>query len=271
MRLGFRPNNKLRYLRDKKMNRVKNWLLCLLVFVVTYFLLTNPDLTFAATLALNPSSGTFNRGCSFSIKIDLDTQGIQTDGTDAILNYDPTRVTPQTIISGSIYPDYPGNFIDVQARKINISGLASVQEPFSGSGTLATVNFTIPQNAPTGLTQIILEFDPNNKTKTTDSNVVERGTVADVLNAVVNGSYTIGTGTCVGPGSSPSPGSGRGQPGSTLLPLATFAPVSSSPSATPLIELSPGGKQPGLTGPTLILTIVGSVLTVLGILGLALL
>ncbi len=250
------------------MNRVKNWLSCLLVFMAACSLLINPGLTFAATLSLNPSSGTFNRGCSFSIKIDLNTQGTQTDGTDAILDYDPTRVTPQTIISGSIYPDYPGNFIDAQARKINISGLASVQEAFSSSGTLATVNFTVPQNAPTGLTQIILEFDPNNKTKTTDSNVVERGTVADVLNSVINGSYTIGTGTCAGQSASPGP-SGQGQIGSTSPPLATFVPASSSQSATPPPTLCPGGTCPGIIGPTMMLTIIGGILTVLGILGLA--
>lgn len=252
------------------MNRIKNWLMCLLASAAACSLLINPDPALAATLSLNPPSGTFNRGCSFSIKIDLNTQGTQTDGTDAILDYDPTRVTPQTIISGSIYPDYPGNFIDAQARKINISGLASVQEAFSGSGTLATVNFTVPQNAPAGLTQIILAFDPNNKTKTTDSNVVERGTVADVLNSVVNGSYTIGTGTCAGQSSSPSPGAGRGQTG-TSLPLVTFAPVSSSPSATPPVTLCPGGICPGIIEPTMILTIVGGILTILGILGLALL
>lgn len=235
------------------MNKIFKIILACLVFL---FGLAQPGLSLAATLSLSPSSGTFNRGCSFSVKVDLDTAGVQTDGADAIILYDSTRFTPGSITNGTIYPDYPGNFIDTQARKINISGLASVTQAFSGAGTLATINFTVPQNAPAGLTELTFDFDQNDKAKTTDSNVVERSTVVDVLNSVTNGSYTIGTGSCASQG--------------------VGAPSQSTPSgqqlSSPLPTLTPGElPNGGFTHPTIVLTAVGMVLVILGILGLALL
>lgn len=207
-----------------------------------------------ATLSLSPSTGTFNRGCAQSVNINLNTGGAQTDGTDAILIYDPTRLTASSIVNGSIYDDYPGNNIDAASGKITISALASISAPFTGQGVLATVNFTVKSDAPTGITQVNFDFDPNDKIKTTDSTVVQRGTVTDILNSVVNGSYTIGTGVC---------SSG------TLAPqgaVATPSGAVASPSATPS-TLPPAGSETL----TLTLVIVGSILTVLGILGLALL
>lgn len=221
-----------------------------------------PSAVSAATLSLSPSSGTFNKGCSFSLDVVLDTQGAQTDGTDVILIYDPSRfsITTSSIIAKTdVYPDFPGNNVDEAAGKITILGLASVQTPFSGKGTLATLQFMVKESAPAGATQIKFDFDPNDKAKTSDSNVVERTTIADVLNSVVNGSYTVGTGTCgqVAPTPTPKPGGG---------PIATSSGFP-SPTYVPVKPLPPAGTQEL----TFTLAIVGSVLTILGILGLALL
>jgi hypothetical protein len=204
----------------------------------------------AATLSLSPATGTFNKNCNFSVKVDLDTVGAQTDGTDAILIYDPSRFTANSITNGTIYPDYPGNTIDNPTPgKIVISGLASLTQPFTGKGTLATVNFTVKSASQTGVSQIKFDFDPNNKAKTDDSNVVERTTIVDILNSVTDGSYTVGTGTsCAAQGATGTiaTGSGTIDDGSTL------------PDA-------------GTQSFTATLAIIGSVLTVLGILGLVIL
>lgn len=222
------------------------------------FIFTNPASALAATLTLLPSQGSANKGCAFSVNIELDTQGAQTDGTDAIIKYDPARVTALRIANGTIYPDYPGSNIDTQAGKITVSGLASVQQGFSGKGSLATVDFRVLDNAPTGVTLITFDFDPKDKSKTTDSNVVERGTIADVLSSVVNGNYTIGSGSCIAP--SPSPGRGPGG-----------GPVVSTPSASPKTIDQIVGGPPGTPQLTFTIAILGAVLTILGILGLALL
>lgn len=240
------------------------------IIVITFIIFINiifttPVFAQTATLSLSPASGTFNKSCTFSLQINLNTGGVQTDGTDAILIYDSSRFTATAITSGTIYPDYPGNNIDETNGKITVSGLASVSSAFSGSGTLATVNFTVKDAAQSGATQVKFDFDPNDKAKTTDSNVVERGTVADILNSVTNGSYTIGTGTCAQASPTPAPaGAGRGATG-----VATPSGAVTQPTLDQLVDRK--GKGPGSSELTFTLAIVGSVLTVLGILGLALL
>src|SRR3989344_1864758 len=156
----------------------------ILITVITFIL--SPTLAFAqtATLSLSPASGTFNKGCNFSLNILLNTGGSQTDGTDAILNYDPARFTAVSISNGTIYPEYPGNSIDVPAPgRIVISGLASFTSPFSGQGTLATINFKVKDEAEAAAAQVKFDFNPTDKSNTTDSNVVERGG-GDILNSV---------------------------------------------------------------------------------------
>lgn len=231
------------------------------ITIITIITIILPKAAFAqtATLSLSPSSGTFNKGCPLTLQINLATGGIQTDGTDAILAYDSTRFSATSISSGSIYPDFPGNNIDDANGKITVSGLASVTSPFSGQGTLATVNFKVVDTAPAGATQIKFDFDPQDKSKTTDSNVVERGTVSDVLNSVVNGNYTIGTGSCVAAGA-PSPGPA----GAPATPSGAV-----TPPATPYV--GPALPPAGTEQLTFALAIVGSALVILGILGLALL
>ncbi len=263
----------------------------LLPVIIGFWLMVFPASAFAqtATLSLDPSSGTFNRGCAFSVKVNLDTGNVETDGTDAIIKYDSSRFIGQLITNGSIYPDFPGNNIDNAGGKITISGLASVSSPFKGAGTLATVNFMVAENAPSGAAQITFDFDPQNKSKTTDSNVVQRGTVVDVLNSVVNGNYVVGTGSCTGgaqPAATPVPGStwvSPQQPPGTVviqgpgtLPGTggTFSSTSSAGKGGPTTLdqfVDQTGKGPGTVELTSTLVIFGGILTILGILGIALL
>lgn len=242
---------------------MRNIKIIIFITIITIILAT-PTAALAATLSVSPSTGTFNKGCSVTLTINLNTQSAQTDGTDAILAYDPTRLSATSILNGTVYSDYPGSNIDSATGRVTVSGLASVSSPFSGSGTLATINFTVLEAAPAGATAINFDFDPNNKAKTTDSNVVERGTVADVLSAVTNGSFVIGTGSCV----SPTPGPG----GPAVIYLPQGQTGIATPSAAPVYP-TPGTYLPpaGTQELTFALAIVGSVLTILGILGLAIL
>lgn len=240
------------------------------IMFITFIIITTSILVpsaFAqqATLSLSPSSGTFNRSCNFNLDIRLDTAAAQTDGADAIVIYDPTRISATSITSGSIYTEYPGNNICENDNlcpgigRILVSGLSSVSSAFSGQGSLATVKFTVKENAPTGVTQIKFDFDPSDKSKTTDSNVVQRGTASDILSSVVNGNYTVGTGTC---GTAPVTG-GKGGQG------AVSTPSGQAKTLDQLVDKT--GKGAGTPELTFTLAIVGSVLVVLGILGLALL
>lgn len=246
------------------MKKSDNYTRLILFLILSFLLLVTPMQAFAqaATLSLDPSGGTFNQSCSFSLNINLDTGGAQTDGTDAIILYDTSRLDATSVVSGTIYTDYPGNNIDSSTGKITISGIASASTPFSGEGTLATINFTVQSSAPAGATQVTFDFNPKDKAKTTDSNVVQTTTVVDVLNSVVNGRYTIGTGSCAG-GPSPSPTAVSPALGQGAASIAT-------PSARPVVPaatLPPAGSEQL----TFAIAIIGGALTVLGILGLALL
>ncbi len=242
------------------------------------FSLALPSSVLAATLSLNPASGTFNKGCSVSIQIVLDTQGAnqapaQTDGTDAIITYSPSIFTissDKITANTQLYQDYPGNNVDTASGKISVSGLASTSQPFSGKGTLATLNFLVATDAPAGPATLKFDFDPNNKSKTTDSNVVEHGTVADLLSAVTDGSYTIGTGSC----------------SSSTSTVVIASPTTTTTGTTQQTVIGKGGvintttsgsagtktalPQSGLSGSTMIFGGIGLAFVVLGVIGVVL-
>lgn len=244
-------------------SKVLKFLIVLLTFGFCILNLT-PVFADGATLSVSPATGTFNKGCSFSADVLVDTGGADTDGTDAIVFYDATRLNASSIVPGTVYSDSPGNSIDPQAGKITISGLASASQTFRGNGKLATVNFTVLDTAPTGVTQLKFDFDPADKAKTSDSNVIERGTVSDVLSQVVNASYTIGTGSCTG-GVTPTPSPSLkavGGPVGTATPSATLSPT---PSPLPQ-RLPPAGDGQSFW----VLVVVGGVLTAISVLGLVL-
>lgn len=243
------------------------------------YLIISPVAAMAATLSFDPASGVINKGCEISIKINLDTQGIQTDGTDVIVLYTPAQLTTSTsqIVNGTIYPEYPGNSVD-PTGKVSTSGISSVSSPFSGSGTFATIKFNVVNTLTEGAkVNLNFDFDPNDKTKTTDTNVVQRGTIADVLSSVTNGTYTVGTGSCAG-GVTPGSGStgttgtlgGQGQalPGTTLTSSQSAQYQVYRPN---LNDVTGNGKGAGILDDTIILTAVGAVLVILGIAGLVML
>ncbi len=236
-----------------------------IIAIVFAFLILNsafiiPVYAQQATMSLSPSSGTFNPGCQFTTSVNLNTGGAQTDGTDAILVYDTSRLSTNTnsIASGTIYPDYPGNNVDEATGRITVSGLSSITSAFSGSGTLATVTFTVLPQAPVGVATVNFDFDANDKSKTTDSNVVERGTVTDILSTVVNGNYTIGTGTACTSGGVTQAGSGVSTPSGGLNNGVDSSYNKTLPNS-------------GTAELTYTIAIVGTTLVILGFLGFALL
>jgi hypothetical protein len=209
-----------------------------------------PTSAFAATLSLSPSTGTYNKGCDVTVDIKIDATGVQTDGVDSIVFYDPTRFNVKSIKNGTIFAEYPANNIDAANGKVVISGLASASTAFTGTGTLATLNMTVLATAPDGITQMKFDFDPNDKAKTNDSNIAQRGTVTDILSSVTDGTYTIGTGSCLAQGSTGTTATGSG----SLNPIVT---------KTPVLPVAADYNT------TVVIAAAGGLLTILGILGLA--
>ncbi len=237
-----------------------------LIILCLLFLVPTEALAVGATLSLSPSSGTFNRGCNFALDIEVDTGDNVTDGVDIILLFDKAKLNAVTITedpNGNTYEDFPGKSIDNANGKITISGLAPIGSGFSGDGTVARVEFTV---LGTGVAQVNFDFNPNDPSKTTDSNVVQTGTIVDVLESVTNGSYSLGTGACSAQSpdadddSSPTPASSVSR-GSTGLGSSKGGVATGSATL----------PEAGFSKPTVILAIIGGFLTIVGILGLALL
>lgn len=230
----------------------------------------SPSLALAASLTLSPATGTFNKSCNFNVEIKIDSGGQQVDGTDAIILYDQSKLTA-SITAGTIFPEYPGTNAENEVGRLTVSGLASISSVFSGQGTLATINFTVKDTAGTGATLVKFDYDPTGKSasaqcmssgaNTCDSNIVPRGSIVDILSSVGNGSYTIGTGACA---VAASPAQGAVGIGGT----APQTPVKEIPvKEVPIKTLPPAGSEQF----TFMVAILGSALTILGILGLALL
>ena len=234
-----------------------------------------PVVAQAATISFSPSSGTLNKGCEVTIDVNLDTQGVQTDGTDAIILYNPAQLSTSTaqITNGTIYPEFPGNSVDQAGGKIGMSGVSAVASPFSGTGVFAKIKFRVSDTLTAG-TPISLkfDFDPNNKTKTVDTNVVERGTIADVLSSVTDGNYTVGTGNCAqGVLTSTGGGSRLGPQGQALTGQSGTGTQSAQYQVyKPNLNDVTGGAA-GLLDNTLAVSAVGILLVILGVAGLAML
>lgn len=152
--------------------------------------------TGSATLAVYPMKGTLNRGCNYLLSIGLSTGGLDTDGTDIVLFYDPAVLDMHDILDGGFYPSYVINSIDSNVGKVSISGLASIFKPVNKKGVFAQLNFMVLPEASSSSTTFNFDFDPTNPTKTTDSNVVQSISAVDILRTVYNGSYKIGNGPC---------------------------------------------------------------------------
>ncbi|QQG43244.1 MAG: hypothetical protein HYW45_03515 [Candidatus Daviesbacteria bacterium] len=109
----------------------------------------------------------------------------ETDGTDLIINFDPTLLNVDTqnekkvpVVTGQIYPDYPVNSLDSAKGKITVSGIASAPGGVVTNGVFGTLN--LMAKAP-GTAKLTLEFT---KGSTTDTNVIEAGVGTDILNSV---------------------------------------------------------------------------------------
>jgi hypothetical protein len=158
----------------------------------------------AATLSLLPSSGNLTVNQDNNVQVIVNTQSANIVGIDAIINYDPAKVTITGITQGTLFLSYPTK--TYTGGQIKISALDSTfTTPYNGSnGVLATIRVRPIVTGPINLT-----FSYTAQS-TTDSNVVEQTTTTDLLSSVTNGSYTSIT------TSNPTSNSG------TVLPKTAF-------------------------------------------------
>ena len=175
-----------------------------LLALITMFLM--PAIAGAATLSVSPSSQSVNAGDTFAVTVNLDTQNASVDGVDLrYLNYNSNLLQAQSVTPGNLMPMTLANSVDNNLGRITFSQVSAGGSKYKGSGVLATITF---KALAAGSANLSFNYTNGN---TTDSNVAAAG--ADVLSAVVNGSYTISgssSGTTGGTGSASGSSSGGG-------------------------------------------------------------
>lgn len=157
-------------------------------------MLAAPAFASAATLSLSPATGTYQAGQTFEVKIQLDTAGATTSGTDVYMSFDPgtlevvdanSSATGTQILPGTLYAQTVANTADNTTGKIQFSGAkTSSSSGYSGSGTLATITFQALKAADA--TKVTFDFA---KGATNLSEVLSNS--ATVLSSVADGTYAI--------------------------------------------------------------------------------
>jgi len=137
--------------------------------------------------SLTPKIGIYNMGSVFSVNLKIDSLNQGLSGADAILTYDKQLLEFVEIIPGKIFPFYPLRKNNIDKGEVSITGTLTdpSQSLFTGKGTFATVKFRVLN---VGETKIKFDFTPGS---TADSNLVEKKTGKDILETVINGSYTL--------------------------------------------------------------------------------
>jgi len=168
---------------------------CLSSLIVGGLFLLVPQSVQAAALQLSPPGGTLEVGETLAVKINLSlASGESVSGVDAELTFDNDKLEVTGIEEGSLFSTYPVTTYSNGEGTIAVSGIAQTGSPISDSGTLATITL---KGKAGGTATVTFDFTSGS---TTDSNVAESGTDTDLLESVVNGSYTVSGDSGVGGG-----------------------------------------------------------------------
>jgi len=177
---------------------------------------------FAGKMEFNPATGTYAKDATFTVKVIVDTESINATSADAVIQFDNTLLSVDSVADGTFYPtvlhsDNNGTLV--------ISGIVnSVDAVVSGKGELATITF----KALTAGTASV-KFDCT-QGQLNDSNISKSETSSqsdiDVLtcSSLVNASYTITSNGSVTPTSTDS--------GATATPTLAGA-VTATPTSIP--------------------------------------
>jgi hypothetical protein len=117
----------------------------------------------AASLEFSPNSGSFDPEVVFEVKINVNTDGEDTQSADAVINFNKSLLSVDKVTYGSFYPTV---LHSEQDNKLFISGVVdSAEEVKNGSGTLATISF---KGISSGTAAVSFECETG---RTDDSNI----------------------------------------------------------------------------------------------------
>ena len=226
-------------------------------FGVSPVLAANPHLSF------EPSTGSYS--AAFDIAVKIDTGGQATGGTDILIEYPTSLLNVDGVVSGGTFPFFY-HLLQEDGRLRLTAGFPTDRagESFTGVDALvATITFSPLGD---GSAQVNFVCTPG---YTTETNILEKTTAADIIDCAsnVNGTYGLGG---AAPESTPTPTpTPTNVPGSGTSPTPT--PTTSSSGSSPTPTTSPGsgtGSGTGLT-PTPSLPVTGSPIITLGLVGIS--
>lgn len=149
-----------------------------------------------AILSLSPSNGASGKGESFVIQIKFDPNGRTIDSVDAGILFDPSKLMVTSVVGNtSAYSQvgFPAATFSNSTGKIWLSLIDESYKGFTTSATIGEITFQVV-NSASGSMDVNFIFDIHNNQS--DSNVVERNNINDVLGQVNNGVYSVKPAGC---------------------------------------------------------------------------
>ena len=124
-----------------------------------------------------------DQGYALNVPITLNTNGVDTTGTTALLRYDPGLLNVQSVTIGSLYSNAVQETADDPVAGVVRMSAYNSSSPFNGAGVFATVSFMPHHGTPGGgmfsVLEVWLEGD-----ETYHSVVAQSVTAANQLGSV---------------------------------------------------------------------------------------
>ena len=209
----------------------------ILSIFVTLFSFANFSVAFAAgsvAISGQPASISTSAGNTFTVNININTNGDSVSAAELHISYDPSFLEGQSITAGSILPVVllPGT---ISAGTAAITLGSQPTSPITGSGILATLTFKALKSGSTNISI-------NNTTQT--ASIGKTGNTAGSLSGV---SVSIGGGSTIAP--SPTPVS-TSNPTSTLVEAEKLGLLSNSNAIQTFLDTTASGGQGLVFGQT---------------------
>jgi len=176
-------------------------ILVVLFLILGFFYFSLPALAADATVYISPSSQTVGNNCAVPVDVMLDTGGDNSSGADIIINYDPNKLSVNSLQEAALYYDYLTVEDVPDQGKIVIQAVNKANEYFMTTAGIAekyaTINF---QTKGLGTANITFKF--NGVGDTTDTNITGDDGV-DLLGSTSAGTIIVEDGAAC-PGDSPT-------------------------------------------------------------------
>ncbi len=148
----------------------------------------DPTVPGNGTIKLQTENNAVSVNDEIAVSVLINTDMRPVEGVDLSLKYDPAYLQPVLVnnlpfVPGRLFPDVPLNMFDNRQGVASMSAISSLNQNFTGEGTLSLITFKARK---TGTTVIKIQAEKDN---TTDTNMVADG--KEMLNNTEDLSITI--------------------------------------------------------------------------------